>query len=94
MHNIVLHTQIEPQVVIKLDYHYLCIKVLFMASLVAQMIRNMPAMQETWTQSLGQKNSLEKGMAIYTSILACINPWTEEPGELQAVGSQRVGLSD
>ena len=47
MHNIVLHTQIEPQVVIKLDYHYLCIKVLFMASLVAQMIRNMPAMQET-----------------------------------------------
>ena len=73
-------TQIESQVVIKLDCHYLCIKLLFTASLVAQRIRNMPAMQETWVQSLGQKDSLEKGMSIHSSILACINPWTEEPG--------------
>ena len=47
-------------------------------------------MQETWVPSLGQEDPLEEGMAAYSSILACKIPWTEEPGELQSIGSQRV----
>ena len=47
-------------------------------------------MQETWVQSLGQEDPLEKGMAIHSSILAWRIPWTEEPGGLQSMGSQRV----
>ena len=61
------------------------------ASLVAQMVKNLPAMQEIRVQSLGQENPLEKGMATYSSILAWRIPWTEEPGRLQSIGSQRVG---
>ena len=52
-------------------------------SLVAYMVKNLPAMQETWVQSLGRENPLEKGMATYSSILAWRIPWTEEPGGLQ-----------
>ena len=58
---------------------------------MAQMVKNLPAMQEIWVQSLGQENPLEKGMATYSSILAWRIPWTEEPGRLQSIGSQRVG---
>ena len=61
------------------------------ASLMAQMVKNLPATQETWVQSLGWKDPLEKGMATHSSILAWRIPWTEEPGALQSVGSQRVG---
>ena len=50
-----------------------------MASLVAQMVKNLPAMWETWAQSLGWEDPLEKGMATQSSILAWIIPWTEEP---------------
>ena len=50
------------------------------ASLVAQMIKNLPAMWETWIRSLDQEDPLEKGMATHSSILACRIPWTEEPG--------------
>ena len=57
----------------------------------AQMVKNLPAMQETQVQSLGWEDSLEKGMAIHSSILAWRIPWTEEPGRLQSMGSQRVG---
>ena len=57
----------------------------------AQMVKNLPAMQETQVQSLGWEDSLEKGMAIHSSILAWRIPWTEEPGELQVHG---VGESD
>ena len=60
------------------------------ASLVAQMVKNLPAMQETWVQSLGQKDPLEKEMATHSSILAWKIPWMEEPGSLQSMGSQRV----
>ena len=56
----------------------------------AEMVRNLPAMQETWVQSLGQEDPLEKGMATHSSILAWRIPWTEEPGMLQSMGSQRV----
>ena len=52
------------------------------ASLVAQMVKNLPAMQETWVQSLGQEDSLEKEMATHSSMLAWEIPWTEEPGGL------------
>ena len=59
--------------------------------LVAQMVRSLPAKQETWVRSLGQKEPLEKGMTTHSSILAWRIPWTEEPGSLQSMGSQRVG---
>ena len=61
------------------------------ASLVAQMMKNPPAMQENQVQSLGKDDSLEEGMATHFSILAWRIPWTEEPGGLQSMGSQRVG---
>ena len=59
--------------------------------LVAQMVKNLPAMQKTWVQPLGQEDPLEKRMATHSSILARTIPWTEEPGGLQPMGSQRVG---
>jgi len=58
---------------------------------VAQMVKNLPAMQETWVRSLGQEDPLDKGMAAHSSILARRIPWTEEPGRPQSMGSQRVG---
>jgi len=57
---------------------------------VTQMVKNLSAMQETWVRSLGQEESLEKGMVTHSSILAWRLPWTEEPGGLQSMGSQRV----
>ena len=51
----------------------------------------MSAIQETWVQSLGQEDALEKGIATHSSIVAWEIPWTEEPGGLQSMGSQRVG---
>ena len=54
------------------------------------MVKNLPAMQETWVRSLGQEEPLEKGMATDSSIIACRIPWTEEPGRLQSMGSQQV----
>ena len=58
---------------------------------MAQRVKHLPAMLETWVRSLGQKASLEEEMATHSSILACRIPWTEEPGGLQSMGSQRVG---
>ena len=58
--------------------------------LVAQMIKNLSAMQKTRVQSLGQEDSLEKGLATHSSILACEIPWAEERGGLEPMGSQRV----
>ena len=55
------------------------------------MIKKLPAMQETWVQSLGQENPLQKGMATHSSILSWRILWTEELGWLQSMGSQRVG---
>ena len=60
------------------------------ASLVAQRVINLPAMQETWVRSLGPEDPLEKEMATHSSILAWRIPWTEKPGGLQPMGSQRV----
>ena len=60
-------------------------------SLAAQIEKNLPAVQETWAQSLDWEDLLEKGMAIHFSILAWRIPWTEEPGGLPSMGLQRVG---
>ena len=63
------------------------------SSLVPQMVKNLPAVQETQVPSLGWEDLLEKGMATYSSILAWRIPGTEEPDGLQFIGSQRVGHS-
>ena len=65
-------------------------------SLVAQMVKRLPTMWETWVRSLGREDPLEKEMATHSSILAWKIPWTEEPGRLQSMGSQksRTRLSD
>ena len=60
-------------------------------SLVAQMVKHLPAMQETWVQSLGWEDHPEKEMATHSSILAWKIPWSEEPDRIQSMGSQRVG---
>ena len=62
-----------------------------MTSPVAQMVKHLPTMQETWVQSLGREDLLEKEMASLSSTLAWKILWTEEPGRLQSMGSQRVG---
>ena len=62
-----------------------------MLSLIAGSVKNLPAMQETLVQFLGQEDSMEKGMATHSSILAWRILWTEEPGGLQSMVSQRVG---
>ena len=61
------------------------------ASLVAQRVKRLHAMQETQVQSLGREDPLEKGMATHSSTLAWRIPWTEEAGGLQSMGLQRVG---
>ena len=58
---------------------------------MAQRVKNPPANQETWVQSLGREDPLEKRMATHSSILAWRIPWMEEPGRLQSTGSQRAG---
>ena len=58
---------------------------------MAQLVKNLPAMQETWVQTLSQEDLLEKGMATHSSVLAWRIPWTEKPGEILSMGSQRVG---
>ena len=60
--------------------------------MVAQSIKNLPAVQETWIGSLGREDSLEKEMATHSSILAWKIPWTEEPGGLQSMGSQESNM--
>ena len=75
----------------------LCIRIFIVLSfsavvfLVAQTVKRLPATQETWVQSLGQEDPLEKGMAIHSSILAWRIPWTEKGGGLHPMGLQSVG---
>ena len=58
---------------------------------LAQMVKRLPTMRETWVRSLGQEDLLEKAKATHSSTLAWKIPWTEEPGRLQSMGSQKVG---
>ena len=69
-----------------LSFHITCL----FTSLVAQTAQHLPAMRETWVRSLGQEDALEKEMETHSGTLAGKIPWTEEPGRLQSVGSQRV----
>ena len=69
-----------------LNIHYRFNLKYFGASLVAQMVKNLPEMQETWVQSPGQEVPLEEKTAIHSSILAWEIPWTEEPGGLKSMG--------
>ena len=69
---------------------FISFDVIIGASLVTQIVNNLPAMQETWVQSLGWEDPLEKGMATHPSILAWRIPWVEEIGGLQSVGLQRA----
>ena len=62
-----------------------------MASLVAQRVKHLSTMQETWVRSPGREDPLEKEMATHSSTLAWKIPWTEKPGRLQSMGLQRVG---
>ena len=64
-----------------------------MASLVAQLVKNMPAMQQTWVQFLGQEDRLEKEMAPHSSVPAWRILWAEEPGGLQSMGSQVLDMT-
>ena len=64
---------------------------MYQASLVSQMVKNLPAMQETRVRSLDHEDPLEDGMATHSNILAWKIPWTEEPGTLQSIELQRVG---
>ena len=69
---------------------FMGLPILYGASLVTQMVKNLPAMQETLFRPWVQEDSLEKGLSTHSSILAWRIPWTEEPGGLQSMGSQRV----
>ena len=68
------------------NHSYLC-----RASLVVQMVKSLPTMQEIWVRSLGWEDPLQEGMETYSNILTWRLPWTEEPGGLQSMGSPRVG---
>ena len=70
--------------------HLLSILLSTWASLVAQTVQRLSAMQETWVQSLGWEDPLEKEMAAHSSTLAWNIPWMEEPGRLQSMGSPRI----
>ena len=74
------------------DWHNIVNQLYFnRASLVAQMVKNLPIMQETWVQSLGWEDPLEEGMTTHSSILAWRIPRTVEPDRLQSMGLQSVG---
>ena len=81
----------EPRLKNSPDFRYI---ILMRASLMAQMVKNLPAMWETWVRSLGGEDPLEKRMATHSSILAWRILWTEEPGGLQSVGSHRVDMTE
>ena len=72
------------------DFHSFTHSPVFSDALVAQTVKRLPIMRETRVQSLGLEDPLEKEMATHSSILAWTIPWTEEPGRLQPMGSQRV----
>ena len=64
------------------------------AFLVAQTVKDLPAMQETWARSLGREDPLEEGMVTHSSLLAWGIPWTEEPGGLQSMGRKKWGRTE
>ena len=82
-------------IVQSLDHVQLCNSINYSrTSLVAQRLKRLPAMWETWVRSLGQEDPLEKEMATHSSIPAWRIPWTEEPGGLQSMGSQELDTTE
>ena len=77
-------------IILNVCFLYYKVHVYYLVSLVAQMVKSLPTMRETWVWSLAREDPLEKEMATHSSILAWRIPWTEEPGRLQSMGSQRV----
>ena len=73
------------------ERYFYCVLYFYGAFLVAQMVKNLPAMQETQVKSLGREDPLEEEVAIHSTVLAWRIPWTEEPDKLQSMGLQRVG---
>ena len=71
-----------------------CIAGGFLTNSVAQLVKSLPAMQETWVQSLGWEDPLEKEMATHSSILAWRIPWTEEPGGLESMGHKELDTTE
>ena len=67
---------------------------LMISSMVVQMVKNRPAMEETWVRPLSQEDPLEKGMATHSSVLALRIPWTEEPGGLQSTGLTELDTTE
>ena len=76
------------------QYQLLSLSNVAQASLVAQLVKSLPAKQAIWVPSLGQENPLEKKMATHSSILARKIPWTEEPGRLQSMGLQESDTTE
>ena len=74
-----------------MDFPSVCVSLWCPLQLVAQTVKRLSTMWETWVQALGWEDPLEKEMANHSSTIAWKIPWTEEPGRLQSVGSQRVG---
>ena len=72
------------------SFSLVILSILWLTSLVAQMVKYLPTMWEIWVQSLGQEDPLKKEMAAHSSTLAWKIPWTEEPGRLHSMGPQRV----
>ena len=81
-----------PGAILSFKTFFSFINRLLETSLVAQRLKCLPAMRETWVRSLGWEDPLEKEMATHSSILAWRIPWVEEPGGLQSMGSRRVRL--
>ena len=77
-------------IILNICFLYYKVPVYYLASLVAHTVKSLPTMRETQVQSLGQEDPLEKEMATHSSTLAWKIPWTEEPGRLQSMGSQRA----
>ena len=82
----------SPQLYLHL--HYVNLRLYYRASLVAQLVKNLLAVQESWIWSLGWEDPLEKEMATHSSILAWKIPWTEEPGGLQSMGLQELDTTE
>ena len=76
---------LEKKITQYVQISFSCCSYILEISLMAQMVKNLPAMQETWVSYLGQEDSLEKRMATHSTILACRIPWTEESGGLQSM---------
>ena len=84
------HPALKRSDIFYLGRIFKCFTYIISASLMAQAVKHLSTMRETWVQSRGREDPLEKEMAIHSSTIAWKIPWTEEPGRLQSMGSQRV----